>query len=741
MRTSTFKFSQTLLAVALAAAFGAAHAQDVSLPQSWVAVGAGWVSGDSKDRARFGMFNGMREDDFYGLLDFEYINRNPDTARWTTITGRDLGLDTREAFFSTRKLGDWKVFGGYSEIERFDPRTINTGMLGAGTTTPTVVLIPAPGAGQELNLKLERKAVTLGGDVWITPNLQFEAAFKNEDKTGSRQFGRGFACSAAWVAAGSCTSSTSQWALLFLPEPIDSTIRQFDAKLNFSTDRLLITAGYYGSFYDNSHGNLTPAVPGVLNNPLGVPQTLDAGLRTTLSLPIALWPDNQAHQFYVSGNYRLMPGTTATFKYAYTHATQDEDFLSMGLTGAPPGRSNLGGEINTTLAQFGITCRPMRNLTLLGNIRYEDKENKTPIALYNVEGTNFFTNDSPSPKKLTAKLEASYQFPMGYRATLGGDYEKIDHGDFLETASVAGLSGIRQKTEETGWRVELRRNLSETLSGWVSYGESRRSGDSPWLKPLGLPLTGVIEANPDAGCVPPAAPALNPCIYNRTGIFPFIFEDRKRDKVRALLDWSPMEKLSLQLSGDYGKDNYTAPTEKGLSHTRLALYGVDVSYQLNDTTRLSAYYTYSDQSLKVSHSTGYIADLKDKNDTMGLGIQGIVNPRIKWGGDLLWIKDNNQYNTGLDSGASAQSLAYFNSGLPFIPDATFRDFRIKLYGSYAVQKNGVVSLEVIHDRTKLDEWQWGYNGIPFLYSDNTTVNLKPDQNVTFVSVFYTYRFK
>src|SRR5438105_1296868 len=130
MRTSTLHFSQTLIVLALTAAFSPVHAQDVSLPQSWVSVGAGWVSGDSKDRARFGMFNGMREHDFYGLLDFEYLNRNPETARWTAITGRDLGLDTREAFFSTRKLGDWKVFGGYSEIERFDPRTINTGMLG-----------------------------------------------------------------------------------------------------------------------------------------------------------------------------------------------------------------------------------------------------------------------------------------------------------------------------------------------------------------------------------------------------------------------------------------------------------------------------------------------------------------------------------------------------------------------------------------------------------------------------------
>ena len=50
-------------------------------------------------------------------------------------------------------------------------------------------------------------------------------------------------------------------------------------------------------------------------------------------------------------------------------------------------------------------------------------------------------------------------------------------------------------------------------------------------------------------------------------------------------------------------------------------------------------------------------------------------------------------------------------------------------------------LEVIHDRSRLNEWQWGSSGVPFVYSDNTTVSLNPNQNVTFVSVVYTYRWR
>jgi predicted porin len=60
-----------------------------------------------------------------------------------------------------------------------------------------------------------------------------------------------------------------------------------------------------------------------------------------------------------------------------------------------------------------------------------------------------------------------------------------------------------------------------------------------------------------------------------------------------------------------------------------------------------------------------------------------------------------------------------------------------LYGLYALQKNADIRVDVIYDRQKLDEWTWN----TFRYSDNTTVSLRPNQNVTFVGVRYVYRFK
>jgi hypothetical protein len=47
----------------------------------------------------------------------------------------------------------------------------------------------------------------------------------------------------------------------------------------------------------------------------------------------------------------------------------------------------------------------------------------------------------------------------------------------------------------------------------------------------------------------------------------------------------------------------------------------------------------------------------------------------------------------------------------------------------------------VHQRTELDDWGWGYNGIPFTYSDNGSVTQHASQNVTYLGVTYIYLMK
>lgn len=744
-----FGFSQKLIVLSVLAAFGPVHAEeDIAQyikPDSSVSVGLGVASGDSKDRSIFGQYNGMRKDDASLLLDFDIVKRDDATGLWTNFEGRNLGLDNRELRFSQNKQGDWKYSAEYNEITRHDIRTINTALQGAGTTTPSVNLLGTKGTGSDLNLDLKRKSLSFGAEKWLTPTLQFEANFKNEDKDGSRLFGKGFACTSGAAPLPTSTSQVgcaagTQWALLMLPEPINSSTKQFEMKLNLSGEKFMVSGGYYGSFFTNSYGSLTPTVPGTLNNPVGTPTALNTpagagmtqlnGLQGILQMPMALPPDNQAHQLYVSGNYAFTPTTRATFKYAYTHATQNEDFGSMGLTGSP-GPTNLGGVVDSSLVQLGLTARPMAKLSLLANVRYEDKKDKTPIAYYNVEGVtttpaNFFTNGRTSSERLAGKLEASYQLPDNYRATLGVNYDMLDRGTPDSTDKIAGLSALRAKTEETGYRAELRRSMSDTLNAAVSYVSSKREG-SDWYSLLAASYGQIVPA----GTIVAAS---------ANAIFPMSMSDRQRDKVRVAVDWDPTNQLSLQFIVEDGKDRYTTAGIKGMRDTNMRSYSLNAVYTWSEAWKLTGYWAQGDQTLDhVNHSTGYVAALDNVSTTVGLGVVGKPSSRLEVGGDLTYIDDITKYGIAAAPGANANNIA--QAATYGLPDVEYRQTRLNLFGKYALEKNADIRVDFIHQRTKLDEWTWGYNGVPFAYSDNTTISLNQNQNVTFAGIRYIYKLQ
>ena len=710
-----FRLSRKLLALVVLAAFGSAHAEDDDVarlvnPESSVSAGLGAVTGNSMDRTIFGQYNGLRKNNTNLLLDFNVVRLQKEVGLWTKFDGHNLGLDNRELSFSQDKQGDWKYDVKYSEIVRHDPRTINTGLQNAGTTAPIVLSLTTPGVGTDLNLEIKRKAVSIDGDKWLAPNLMFEASAKNENKTGARLSGEGIACMPPGFSSVPCSSLTA--AMLLLPEPINSTTRQFEAKLNYSGDKYMLSGGYYGSFFSNANGSINPTINGNLVNPDGT--TLNTAvspgntLANYLQQAIALPPDNQAQQLYVSGNYAFTPTTHSTFKYAYTHATQNDDFASMGLTGAPGGVSNLGGVMDTNVAQLGVTARPMSRLSMLGNLHYENKADKTPLALYN----GIYTNDLNSSRRLTGKVEGSYQLPVNLRATLGMDYTSMHRDLPASTAAIYNpsattypLSGLREDKKELGYRAELRRSMSETLNAAISFVHARRDGGS-WL---------------NVGPV------------NSVGTYPMTMLDRTRNKVRMSADWTPITRLSLQFMFEDGKDTYAGPTDKGLRDSGMNSFGVDAALTLTGKWKLTGYINRADQTNHVDYNVGYLAALEDINTSAGIGVVGKLTGKMEVGGDFSYLNDSNRYQQSMATGA-----AIVGGGLP---DVTYRMTSLKLYGKYVLRESADIRVDLVHQNVKFDEWTWSNNGIPFAYSDNTTVTMQPNQKVTFLGASYVYKFR
>ncbi|MBA3056898.1 MAG: MtrB/PioB family decaheme-associated outer membrane protein [Gammaproteobacteria bacterium] len=681
---------RTAVALAVGTACLAAQAQDASV-ETTVSVGAGAIDGSKADRAIFGQYNGLRDNSVVGLLGVDYSLRNPETSAWVEFQGANLLGDTRELGLVWKKPGNWKFTADYGELVRYEPNTINTGLLGAGSSTPQVVAIAA-GTGNDLNLKTKRAGLGLGFTKIISPALQLQVDVKSENKTGARPFGAFMNCLAS---TSSTCLAVPGLAVLMLPEPIDANHSQVEARLSYAMEKLRVSVGYYGSFYRNANSTLNPSGPftGVADPMLALP------------------PDNQAHHWDLSGNYDFTTSTRGTFKLGYTTASQDAGFVSAGPA------ANLGAKVNTTLAKVGLTSRPMPKLSLLADLRYENKDDQTPLANYNSVGTN----RQLSSEKTLGKLQANWQFNSDYRGTLGADYEFIDRGVFTPSSVLSSMVPLRQKTVEGGIRAELRRRMADDLSGAISVSSSQRDG-SNWL-----------QGNPGVPGVTKVFYPASSFDLTQTVFMPTL-ADRQRDKIKLFADWQANEKLSLQFSAEEGRDKFSTPSAYGLQSTRMNQLGVDWGYAVNYNWALNGYLSRSGQTLNQARYAGSVMAFDNTNLAASIGVTGKATSKVHVGGSLTYVDDKSVYAQTLTASAPPTLLA--GGGLP---DIVYRQTALKLFANYALEKGSSVRLDFVHQHVSANDWAWGNNGTQFAYSDGSTVAQSQDQNVSFIGITYIYK--
>lgn len=674
-------------------------------PESSVSLGVGnWTS----DRPHEGLFDGMRDSGAYGLLDADIVKRDDETGTWYTLKGRNLGLDSRELKAEWLRQGKIGLSLEYSRIPRDNPFRINTGLQGIGTTSQTV-----SGAGasafplRDVTLGTTRDLTQLGIYKNLIPGLDFNISFKNEEKSGTRQWGRGSAAE-------------------FAVEPIDSTTQQLEMTLSYAGEQLQLSGGYYGSMYDPAYGTVN-----IITN--GLAETT----RTFLSQPL----DNQAHQLFLDGGYNFTSATRGTFKLAYTRATQDQHLPTKdipgvaSLAGSP---TSLDGELNTTLVQLGLSSRPIKNLSLVANVRFHDVQDETPVRRFvqtNAAcGPGQCVDNTPfSYTTLTGKLEGTYRLPAGYSLTGGVEQRYQDRTVPVANANGAGgtdtqrVVPMRAEVDEITARLELRRSLSETINGSVAFLRSERDGSD------------FVSAAAGAG-------GTQSNLINPTHI-----ADRDRNKVRLGLDWAPLENLSFQFGYEDARDKYRydAARPYGLLDGSAQLYSVDGNYVVNDNWQVTAWYSHDrTEAFQLgwraanAGGTGGVTDkesrLKDIGHSVGVGLSGSASANLRLGADVQWTRTVSEYNQTLMTSGTT-------SGLTNLPDLTNTLTRAGLFGEYALRKNSDVRVDLVYERWQTDDWTWQFGGgTPFTYgvtTDGTTVNAKPTQESVFVGVRYVYKFQ
>jgi MtrB/PioB family decaheme-associated outer membrane protein len=699
-------FRLAALTAALLPAYGAL-AQDaeeidkLTKPGSVIEFGAAYVD---EDNQRFGQYNGLNEKGGYGLLDFNLNRRDEETGNWLQFSGSNVGLDVRKLRLDHRTQGNWGYFIQYDQIPRYSPYMVNTGLEGIGTGTVTINGAPL----RDVQLDTQRKAWTLGLDKALPAGWDVQFRYRNEEKTGSRIWGRG---------------TTGAVGFEFVTDPIDYNTQQIEAIVGYNSRDFQLSGGYYGTLFDNANTQLnsfggTTAGAAINNN------------FQTMGLP----PGNQSHQAYLSGGYNFTPTTRGNFKVAYQRATQDSVF-PQGFAGGVPNTvplgpgvgTNLDGRVDTTLVQAGLTARPLQKMTLRADFRYNDRDDKTPLVQYfspvAVGASTDGFNEPRSIKTTNGKLELGYQLPQAVRLIGAVDYEKKERN----TSPVRVVS-FREETEELSYRAELRRSLSETLNGALAYVYSDRDG-SPWMTTT--LLGGAVGSNL---------------------LHPLHLADRQRDRVRLTLDWIPTEQLAFNFLYDDAKDEYSG-RQLGVSSGKATLYTIDALYTISEKWQLNAWFSSADTKAEPSTQmcenatptptggtcaaagAGTLADpvwgstMRNLAETFGLGLRSKPTTALELAAELVYAEDLGEF--------TQVAVSPPNAVIPVIPDAKYTRWTFRVNAKYALQKNSGVRLLYAHDYFKTDDWQW----TGWTYTDGTTVRQESEQRVNFVGLSYYIEFR
>ena len=719
-------FKLMVLAAALCAVYGPAFADG---PESSVSVGIGnW----SNDRHQGGIFDGMRDNGGYLLLDADVLKRDDATGTWLGLKLRNLGLDNREVRAEWQRQGDIGASLEYSRIPRDNQWLFNTGVTGIGSTrltVPSASIVPGSGSNVELGTVRDRYTVKFFKN--FGSDLKFNASFRNEDKDGTRQWGRG---------------GDPEFAV----EPISSTTRQLEAILSYSRGPLQLSGGYYGTSYSNAHGLVVTAL-----------STPTANTTYNLSLPLG----NLSHEVFVNGGYNFTPTTRGTFKASYSRATQNEVLPTSGagLTWGtstscdaspllpadscapdPAAPKNLNGRIDTTLLEAGVTSKPMANLSIAANLRYRNLADKTPIrgVVFDhdpVPGTITVYNTPWSYKNWIGKLEANYRLQQGY--SLLGGVEINNQDRWVPTLGTLYVP-FRSKLDETTYRVQLKKSMSETVNGSLVFAHSKRDGGNY-----------TVPGDPGE----PYEDLINP----------LNIADRKRNKWRGMLDWAPSERVNLQFAIEDSRDKYSG-LPYGLQKGTGTLYSVDGSFQLSQDWSLHAWYSRDENNAKeltqreaetalASRDRSAAGEAEKHNDlseignSFGVGVRGMAFGKLKVGGDVEQFRSVNKYRQDvvvLDGGQQVQTnFAGTVTSVP-LPNITNKMLRLKLFAQYPLQKNADLRFSLIYEEWRTDDWSWTMfpvtGATPFAYGttkDGTTVTANPKQSSTFVSVRYIYKFE
>ncbi|MDP3191338.1 MULTISPECIES: MtrB/PioB family decaheme-associated outer membrane protein [Comamonadaceae] len=747
MKSTTEKrFARTVLAASMAAigvaAVPALAADDdvaaLIRPDNQIELGVGYVSDPS---FKFGNFTGLHDNGAHLIGNIDLNRRNEANTHYFSLTGRNLGLSSRNLTIEGGEQGNYGLRFEYDEIPSYFSDTFQTPYLGAGTNRLTQPAGVTDGATvgaiaglvasmKPYNVKTQRKGLGFGITKELSRGWDVEFGYKRENKDGDK-------LTAAMIQTGTGGSRT----VVIVPEPINYSTDQFEAVARYADEKLQFQFGYYGSLFKNANDALTW-------------DNLFTGTGNATG-SYGLAPDNEFHQVNASGRYVLSKATNLSANVSFGRMTQNEQFLPYSTPGAamvgalPLPRPSLDGKVYTTNASLRLNSKLTPKLNLTAGLRYDDRDNKTPISTFlYVAGdrnagfsaaANSGTRRRNMPLDITKQsvyADLDYHLSSATTVKLGYDFHQVRH-------NYEPTTGDKEHTLKT----EVKHRFGDMVSATASYAYSDRQASAyNGAAPLASTYDPVYLATLAGGTTGRTYPWLEAPTLRK-----YILADRQRDKFGATANVSPSEILDLQFGAHYMRDKYP-DTMAGIGLTKASNWIASFDANLQATDKLSGNFYASVDQYKTDQNGAHlnnatlttqaelgtipasnlgVTTLTDRTLTLGLGVRYKPTAKYEFGANV----------SHSDSKGRSDFVAGSAVTIAPLPNLVSRVSRLEMFGRYDLRKDLTVNVKFAHERYSSNDWAWD---APLTLTSVTSVvgtnQTSPNYSINFVGVSLAYRF-
>ncbi len=640
----------------------------------------------SDTSARFGDYTGLDEEGGYGLVNALMKWWGKD-GMWFTLDGQDLALDSSSLRIAGGLQGLFSVDVYFQNIPR---RFYDDTFSPLAETEASVLGLPdgfvrGPDTGSMSNLNANLAPVQLGYDrenqgleFNLTPSRYWsvDADFRQETREGNR------------LNRGNFLTFSTEFA-----QPMSYTSEEYVAGVSYARGKWFLRGEYYGSTFDSGYAGIT------WDNPYSGPGS-ETGQK-------ALAPDNSYNQASLTASYQFDAWQTlVSTRVSAGSMEQSADFLPYTVnpalvTGALP-RANLGGKVDTSNVNLRITTNPLRELRLTAEYRIDDRDNKTPVEIYQGVSTDAVlapdavSNTPYSFKREDMKLKGAYRI-----SGIGSIQAGYDSSSYTRNLQE------RSETETDKLWATLQFRPGYSVDGYFTVATEERTG------------TEYLALDNQA----PQNPLMRK--YNMA--------DRDRDSVRLQLGFQPTDILQLGFSSEYSEDEYSNSL-LGLTESDYVNLTLDGSIALPANSSLYLMYSHENFSSTEVGSQDFgqpnwSSEVQDDFDTV---VMGISVPAIK---DRLDVKLDYTY-TDSSSSTSMQTLLASSN----YPDQTSRMDMVKLYLDF--KYNDRFSLRGGYWYEKYDSADWSLESVyPDTIYNLLSMGAQPqtyDQGVVWISFQYAF---